>query len=111
MEAFKAGAVSYVVDISRLPEVNSSLARNSPASTLIFRGQLHTLVAMFKVTHEKYLKESIWESATTGRAEYIEVWKYANVRNILIGHIRLQNDLILIRRRKSVQLITIAMAS
>ena len=49
---------------------------------------------MFKITHEKYLKESIWESATTGRAEYIEVWKYANVRNILIGHIRLQNDLI-----------------
>lgn len=66
---------------------------------------------MFKVTHEQHLKESIWESATTGRAEYIEVWKYANVRTILINHIRLQNDLIVIRRGKIVQLITIAMAS
>lgn len=68
------------------------------------------IFAMFKVTYEKYLKESIWESATTGRVEYIEVWKYVNVRNILIGHIHLQNDLIVIRRRKSVQLIIIAMA-
>ena len=68
-------------------------------------------LAMFKVTHEKYLKESIWESAATGRAEYIEVWKYVNVRNILSGHICLQNDLILIRRWKSVQLRITAMAS
>ena len=73
--------------------------------------EVSCIVAMFKVSHEKYLKESIWESGTTGRAEYIEVWKYANVRNILIGHIRLQNDLIVIRRRKIAQLIIIAMAS
>lgn len=77
----------------------------------LFYSEVSCIVAMFSVTHEKYLKESIWESATTGRAEYIEVWKYVNVRNFLICHIRLQNDLIVIRRRKSVQLIIIALAS
>ncbi len=45
------------------------------------------IATMFRITHEKYLKESIWESPTTGRAEYIEVWKYAGVCNILIGHL------------------------
>ena len=35
--------------------------------------------AMFKVTHQKYLEESIWGSVTTGRVEFVEVWKYAGV--------------------------------
>lgn len=43
---------------------------------------------MFKVTHEKYLEESIWESATTGRAEYIEVWKYVNTEKCAADNYR-----------------------
>ena len=66
---------------------------------------------MFKVTHEKYLKESIWESPTTGRAEYIEAWKFAGVCNIVIGHSCVQTDLAGLNRGSNVQLITIAMAS
>lgn len=37
---------------------------------------------MFKVTHDKYLEESIWESSTTGRVEAVEVWKYAGVCSV-----------------------------
>ena len=48
--------------------------------------EISRIATMFTITHEKYLKESIWEPPTTGRAEYIEVGKYAGVCNILIGH-------------------------
>ena len=40
------------------------------------------MAAMFKATHEKYLQESTWESATTGRIDFVETWKYADVCSI-----------------------------
>lgn len=34
---------------------------------------------MFKVTHDKYLEDSLWQNNRTGRVELVEVWKHSGV--------------------------------